>query len=249
MDDLTQPRYRVSWFNRVGREARVRSSPQTDRDTATTTETVTGNYVAETSSHESKQSTGRKLFRRIRTPKVALNSQGALDTPSQATLSSTTLTTIDKGSRERKLTSSSNDDRGVRVDLWKRAYEELGVDKDSKIWIERYENIVNNLAKDENIPKDSSVEEQMAAVVRTRMKIMTNRQWALQWGSKSLNLRQQVESIVKVVQKASGIGSAIASLDPTHAGIAWTGVCVILPVRSPPFHSFMLAYPQRLRAE
>jgi hypothetical protein len=168
--------------------------------------------------------------------------QTAGDSPSPVTLSGTNLATvsthdssltpIDKGSRKGEPSSSSNG-RAVNLDLWERAYDELGADTDNKIWIERYENIVKSIAKDEDIPKHSSVKEQMAAVVRTRMKIMTNRQWVLQWGSKSFNLRQQVDSIVNVIQKVSGIGSKIASLDPCYASIAWTGICIVLPVRNP----------------
>jgi hypothetical protein len=158
----------------------------------------------------------------------------------------TSLARIDKGSREEKPPSTSNN-------LWKRTYDELGADKDNRIWIERYENIVKSIANDdENIPKDSTVKEKMEAVVRTRMKIMTNRQWVLQWGSKSINLRQQVDNIVKVIQRGSSIGSQIASLDPTYGSIAWTGICIVLPVRNPRFRSFRLiclANPQRLRAE
>jgi hypothetical protein len=119
----------------------------------------------------------------------------------------------------------------VNPDLWKRAYEELGTDKENKSWIERYERIVNSIAEnDESKAKGLSLQEQMASIVEGRMKIMTNRQWVLQWGSRSFKIREQVEKIVKVVQKVSGIGSSIASLDPTHAGIAWVGICVILPV-------------------
>jgi hypothetical protein len=172
-------------------------------------------------------------------PKSTSQTDG--DSPS-VTLSSTNLATvsthdssltpIDKGSRKGELSSPSNDD-AVKLDLWERAYDELGADKDNKIWIERYENIVKSIAKDEDIPKHSTVKEQMAAVVRTRMKIMTNRQWVLQWGPKSFNLRQQVDSIVNVIQKVSSIGSQIAILDPSHAGIAWAGICIVLPVRIP----------------
>jgi hypothetical protein len=180
--------------------------------------------------------------------------------PSPVTLSSTKLTTvsthdsslmpIDKGCRKGELSLSSNNG-AVKLDLWGRAYDELSKDKDNKIWIERYENIVKSIAKDEDTPTDSTVKEQMAAVVRTRMKIMTNRQWVLQWGSKSFNLRQQVDSIVKVIQKASGIGSKIASLDPGYTGIAWTGICIILPVRYLlcSFSLIFVAYPQRLGIE
>jgi hypothetical protein len=122
--------------------------------------------------------------------------------------------------------------------LWNQAYDELDADEEHTKWIKGYEDIVKKIAKDENIPEYSTVKDQMEAVARTRMKFMTSRQWVLQWGSKSINLRRLVDKIVQVIQKGSSIGSQIASLDPTYGSIAWTGICIVLPVRNPLFRVY-----------
>lgn len=81
--------------------------------------------------------------------------------------------------------------------------------------------------------KTSTVQKQMEDVVRKKMEVMTNKQWVLQWGPISVNVRKQVERIVKVVQIFADLASRAASLDPLHAGLAWAGICVILPVSDP----------------
>jgi hypothetical protein len=118
-------------------------------------------------------------------------------------------------------------------DLWKQAYDQIGSDKDTASLMQEYERIVarTSTTKKKNTPsKVVGVQEQMAVVVEERMQVMTNKQWILQWGQKSIKVRDQVERIIKVIQALSGLGSAAASLDPTHAGLVWAGVCVVLPV-------------------
>ena len=45
-----------------------------------------------------------------------------------------------------------------------------------------------------------------------------------------MEVREQVDRIVKLVLVAKDFASAAASLDPIHAGLPWAGVCMLLPV-------------------
>lgn len=246
MDEAAQSRSRVvskpkTWYRRkiheTGPEETVASTSKTVGDASTTGEGVTSNAVVQASDRGPKQSIFKFNFRK---PKVTpIKTLPAVDPASQITSSNPLPTPdsspvpISKSSDEMKPSSSENNGPTVKKDLWQRAYDELAADKDNKIWIERYESLVKSIMKDdENQPNDSGVEQQMAAFVRTRMEVMTNKQWMLQWGSRSFNIRQQVDRIVKVIQSVSSIGSAAASLDPLHAGIAWAGICVVLPVNT-----------------
>jgi hypothetical protein len=112
-------------------------------------------------------------------------------------------------------------------DLWKRAYDQLSSDKGNKDWNRLIE---ASILKSECTKKAFGL--RVAEGVREKMKIMTNKQWVIKWFStgKSIKIRDQVERIVQVVQALSSFISAAASQDPTHAGLAWAGVCVVLPV-------------------
>jgi hypothetical protein len=251
MEDTAQSRSRVvgkpkTWYRRkvndIGPEEIVASTSKAVGDASATGEGVTSNAVVKASNRGPKQSLFKFNFRK---PKATpIKTLPAVDPASQITSSNPVPTPdsspvlISKSSHEMNPSSSGNNGPPVKKDLWQRAYDELGADKDNKIWIERYESLVKSIAKDEeNMPNDSGVEQQIAAFVRTRMKVMTNKQWMLQWGSRSFSIRQQVDRIVKVIQSVSSIASAAASLDPLHAGIAWAGICVVLPVN---FDSFVL---------
>jgi hypothetical protein len=79
----------------------------------------------------------------------------------------------------------------------------------------------------------------MASLIKEKLEIMSKRQWTLPWGKTSFVVREQAEKIVKVIQKFLGIGTVAASLNPTHAGVVWAGVCLLLPVSSLEFcHQF-----------
>ena len=52
---------------------------------------------------------------------------------------------------------------------------------------------------------------------------------------KAVEVREQVDRIVKVVLVAKDFISSAASIDPIHAGLPWAGVCMLLPVRKSKF--------------
>lgn len=77
----------------------------------------------------------------------------------------------------------------------------------------------------------SKREKQMSALVAKKLETMKQEQWKLQIGGKSIEVRQQVDRIVKVVLVGKEFITSAASMDPIHAGLPWAGVCMLLPVR------------------
>lgn len=74
----------------------------------------------------------------------------------------------------------------------------------------------------------------MSALVTKKLETMKQEQWKLQIGGKSIEVRQQVDRIVKVVLVGKDFITSVASMDPIHAGLPWAGVCMLLPVRVDP---------------
>ena len=70
----------------------------------------------------------------------------------------------------------------------------------------------------------------MSSLVEKKLAIMNKERWRFQVGDKSVEFRQQVDRIVKVILVAKDFISSVASIDPIHAGLPWAGVCMLLPV-------------------
>ncbi|KAI4102544.1 MAG: hypothetical protein LQ339_004561 [Xanthoria mediterranea] len=75
-----------------------------------------------------------------------------------------------------------------------------------------------------------NMEEQMSAMIESRLKIMDDRKWQLRMGEHSVQIRQQIDRITKIVTVAKDFISSAASMDPVHAGLPWAGICVLLPL-------------------
>ncbi|KAH0537439.1 hypothetical protein FGG08_005747 [Glutinoglossum americanum] len=58
---------------------------------------------------------------------------------------------------------------------------------------------------------------------------MNKEQWRFSVGGTSVEVREQVDRIVKIVLVAKDSISSVASLGPIHAGLPWAGVCTLLP--------------------
>ena len=76
----------------------------------------------------------------------------------------------------------------------------------------------------------SKREKQMSALVDKKLEAMNKKQWRVRMCSRSVQIREQVDRIVKVVLVAKDFISSAASMDPLHAGLPWAGVCMLLPV-------------------
>lgn len=77
----------------------------------------------------------------------------------------------------------------------------------------------------------SKREKQMSALVTKKLETMKQKQWKLQMGEKTIEVRNQVDRIIKVVEFGKVLITSVASMDPVHAGLPWAGVCMLLPVR------------------
>ena len=74
-------------------------------------------------------------------------------------------------------------------------------------------------------------EAEMRSLAQEKLQEIQDREWIIRWKGKDVfNVRKKVNQLVGVIQKFSGLVEAAASQDPLHAGLAWAGICVILPV-------------------
>lgn len=117
-------------------------------------------------------------------------------------------------------------------ELWSRAYDLL--QKDEKDLVEKYELI---LARELNAETTSTHahnpqqrQKQMADLVERKLAAMRDREWRITIKGKPLEVRKQVDRVLKTVVAAKDFVSSIASMDPVHAGLPWAGVCMLLPV-------------------
>lgn len=74
-------------------------------------------------------------------------------------------------------------------------------------------------------------EVKMREVVQKSLEGMQQKEWVMSWHGNVFEVRDQVTRIVGIVQKMSGFVKAAADLSP-YSGLAWAGVCVLLPVSS-----------------
>ena len=118
--------------------------------------------------------------------------------------------------------------------LWDKAYEDLQAEK--KALVDVFEKLL--LSEPEiaaaltGVDGDPSKrEKQWSALVNKKLETMKQEQWKVQIGGKSIEVRQQVDRIVKVVLIGKDFITSAASMDPIHAGLPWAGVCMLLPVR------------------
>jgi N-terminal domain of NWD NACHT-NTPase len=132
---------------------------------------------------------------------------------------------VTEGEQNSDVASKVLSEPAPKEDLWERAYDKLREERASLV--EDYERILKGSG---NIPEGMDLKEQISAVVTANRKIMINKQWKFKWRNKPKKVRDQVDRIVGVVQAVQGIGPAVTSLDPVHAGLPWAGVCLLLPV-------------------
>jgi N-terminal domain of NWD NACHT-NTPase len=117
--------------------------------------------------------------------------------------------------------------------LWDRAYQELR-DKKGDL-VDAFENLLMSEPEIESTASldnadASKREKQMSALVDKKLAIMNKEQWRFKVGGKSVEVREQVDRIVKVVLVAKDFISSAAIIDLIHAGLPWAGVCMLLDV-------------------
>ena len=106
--------------------------------------------------------------------------------------------------------------------------------------MDAYENILlSDLNDDHSISavaegtRTSKRERDMSALVEEKVKAMDDARWKFQLGERTVEMKTQVDRIVKAVLFAKDFVSSAVSAEP-HAALAWAGVCMLLPLSLKP---------------
>lgn len=89
-----------------------------------------------------------------------------------------------------------------------------------------------SLAPDASLLSIVGREAEMRSLAQQKLQEMQDREWIIRWKGKDVfNVRKKVTQVAGIIQQLSGLIDAAASLDRVYVGLAWAGVCVVLPVR------------------
>lgn len=113
----------------------------------------------------------------------------------------------------------------AREALWKKAYDQLQKDEDKLM--AAYEKLIadqNNLG-DQPLLTPSNV----SAVVKNQKEKMESRQWTYPWFGRTKQVRDTVDSILKVVQQSAGLISAGMTMAPVYVSLPWSFVAILIP--------------------
>ena len=122
------------------------------------------------------------------------------------------------------------------LDLWDRAYGLLLEKESSKNLLEKYEQVLLSELHNEQLSAQTSIrlagfdkEGQMLKLMAKKIDVVEKARWYVNVGEETVEIKAQVDRIVKAVLYAKDFISNAASSDP-HVALAWTGVCMLLPV-------------------
>ncbi|KAI9877712.1 MAG: hypothetical protein M1830_003024 [Pleopsidium flavum] len=121
--------------------------------------------------------------------------------------------------------SQENDES--RGSLWDQAYKDLRAEK--KELVDDFEKLLMSEPEIERITSledghPAKREKQMSGLVDKKLAAMKEEQWKIKIGGKSIEVRQQVDRIVKVVLVGKDFITSVAHIDPIHAGLPWAGL-------------------------
>ena len=88
---------------------------------------------------------------------------------------------------------------------------------------------LSDLLRDQE-PNPMNIVTQLEFIVQKHKQTMEERQWTLPFRvrGREIKIRSQLDTVLKILQTSKDIGSAIASLDPIHAGLPWSGISFIV---------------------
>ena len=117
-------------------------------------------------------------------------------------------------------------------DLWDRVYHSLREDKSTRKLLDSYERVLFSELGAK--PRDGNIgelekREDLSALINKRLQEIDKARWKFTLGSQTIELKAQVDRIVKAVLFAKDAVSSALISEP-HVALAWAGVCVILPV-------------------
>lgn len=106
-------------------------------------------------------------------------------------------------------------------DLWEEAYELLR--KEDKDLVDKYEKILSTevaaCTTDGLSGNGRQRQEQMAALVMKKSAAMRSKQWRFMIRGKPVEIREQVDRILKILTAVKDVTSPLANTEPLHAGI------------------------------
>ena len=103
-----------------------------------------------------------------------------------------------------------------KVSYWDRAAEKLKRDA-PKTYEGLQELTVNGPCYTEALPTE------LFDIIQKKKKILEERQWSLPFKvrGRDLKIRDQLDTVLKVLYMFKDFGSVLTSVDPVHAGIPW----------------------------
>ena len=115
-------------------------------------------------------------------------------------------------------------------DLWDEAYEALR--KTNTKLVERYEETIVRIDQEVvHLGPLGSVarQEQLSAFITRRLDSIEKDKTSFVVAGKRVVLQEQVNKVVRIIMFAKDFVSSAVNAEP-HAALAWTGVCMLLPV-------------------
>ena len=107
--------------------------------------------------------------------------------------------------------------------LWQQAYEKQKAEHPKLI--STYEALIDSATG--STPNQDS--ESMSKLIEAKLQEVEQRQWKVQIGGTSVKVREVVSKLVRAVIFAKEFITPAINTDP-HAGLAWAGVCMLLPL-------------------
>ena len=121
------------------------------------------------------------------------------------------------------------DDSVVTKDLWNEAYTDLR--QSENVLVNRCEKILLSESLDEQGANPKA--EQLSRVVEAKLAQMERDKWVVNHAGKSIEVRNQIERLVKFVGKVKESLSVVANIDPIHLGVPVAAMCLLTSVSSP----------------
>ena len=120
-------------------------------------------------------------------------------------------------------------------DLWDRAHKFLREDKGRSRLLLAYERILASELNVDASPVASADwgsrerSTQVSDLITKKLKVIEDTRWRLRLGEETVELKAQVNKVVKTVIWAQSFVSSAVSADP-HSALAWAGVSLLLPL-------------------
>ena len=131
-----------------------------------------------------------------------------------------------------------NEKSKIRQSRWDRAYDILRGEK--KDLVNDFEKILlsepeSELSTSLDGTEPVQRENLMSSFIAKKLMAMNDKKWKIHVAGSSIEVREQVDRLLKTILVAKDFISSAASMDPIHAGLPWAGVCMLLSVGVAPY--------------